>query len=58
MGQADASVLMPIEFVRLPLVVIIAYLAFGERADLWTFAGAAVIFASTFYLARREAAAG
>jgi drug/metabolite transporter (DMT)-like permease len=56
MALADASFLMPIEFVRLPLVVILAYVAFGELADLWTWAGAALIFVATFYLARREAA--
>jgi drug/metabolite transporter (DMT)-like permease len=55
MALADASFLMPIEFVRLPLVVILAYVAFGELADLWTWAGAALIFVSTFYLARRGA---
>jgi drug/metabolite transporter (DMT)-like permease len=54
MALADASFLMPIEFVRLPLVVILAYVAFGELADLWTWAGAALIFVATFYLARRE----
>jgi drug/metabolite transporter (DMT)-like permease len=54
MALADASVLMPIEFVRLPLVVLIAYLAFGELADLWTWLGGAVIFGSTVFLARRE----
>jgi drug/metabolite transporter (DMT)-like permease len=55
MALADASFLMPIEFVRLPLVVVLAYVAFGELADLWTWAGAALIFVATFYLARRGA---
>lgn len=55
MAKADVSLLMPIEFVRLPLVVVIGYLAFGELADLWIWAGAALICGSTFYLTRREA---
>jgi drug/metabolite transporter (DMT)-like permease len=36
---------------------VIAYLAFGERADLYTWIGGAVIFASTLYIAYRERAA-
>jgi drug/metabolite transporter (DMT)-like permease len=56
MALADASFLMPIEFMRLPLVVVLAYVAFGELADPWVWAGAALIFVSTFYLARRGAA--
>jgi drug/metabolite transporter (DMT)-like permease len=56
MALADASILMPVDFVRLPLVVLIAYLAFGETADLGVWLGAAVIFGSAFYLVRSGAA--
>lgn len=55
MALADASVLMPFEFIRLPLVVLIAWLAFGEASDFPVWLGAAVIFGSTFYLTRSEA---
>jgi drug/metabolite transporter (DMT)-like permease len=57
MALADASTIMPIEFVRLPLVVLIGWLAFGEPSDLFTWLGGAVIFASTLYLVRRSHAA-
>jgi drug/metabolite transporter (DMT)-like permease len=56
MALADVSFLMPIEFMRLPLVVVLAYVAFGELAGPWVWAGAVLIFVSTFYLARRGAA--
>jgi drug/metabolite transporter (DMT)-like permease len=55
MRLADASVLTAVEFVRLPLVALIAYLMFDEIADLWTWIGAAVIVAAMLYLVRREA---
>jgi drug/metabolite transporter (DMT)-like permease len=46
---------MTFEFSRLPFSVAIAYLAFGEVIDAWTWVGAAVIFASAIYITRREA---
>ncbi len=56
MRLADASVLTAVEFIRLPLVALIAFLIFGEIADFWSWIGALVIFAATFYLVRREVA--
>lgn len=56
MRLADASLLTAVEFIRLPLVALIAFLMFGEVADFWTWIGAFVIFAATFYLVRREVA--
>lgn len=55
---ADASAIVPFDFSRLPFAVLIGYIAFGELADLWTWVGAAVIFTSSAYVARREARAG
>ncbi len=55
MRLADASAITAVEFIRLPLVAILAYIFFGELADFWTWAGAAVILGSTLYLVRREA---
>jgi drug/metabolite transporter (DMT)-like permease len=54
---ADTTFLMPIDYVRLPCVALIGWVAFGETTDLWTWIGAAVIAASTVYIARREALA-
>ncbi len=52
----DASALTPLSFVQLPVVAILAWLLFGEAVDRWTLLGSAVIFCSTVYIARREAA--
>jgi drug/metabolite transporter (DMT)-like permease len=52
MALADASFLMPIEFLRLPLVAAIAYFAFAELPDAGTWVGGIVIFAATMMLAR------
>jgi drug/metabolite transporter (DMT)-like permease len=54
-AATDASLAMTFEFSRLPFSVAIAYFAFGETIDGWTWAGAAVIFASAVYITRREA---
>lgn len=51
---ADASLVIPFHFTRLPFAALLAYLAFGEVADFWTWAGAAVIFSAGAYIARRE----
>lgn len=51
---ADASAVLPYEFLRLPFNAFLAFVLFAERPDLWTWVGAAVIFASTVYLARAE----
>jgi drug/metabolite transporter (DMT)-like permease len=53
-AATDASLAMTFEFSRLPFSVAIAYLAFGETIDVWTWVGAAVIFASAVYITRRE----
>jgi drug/metabolite transporter (DMT)-like permease len=54
-AATDASLAMTFEFSRLPFSVAIAYAVFGEIIDAWTWVGAAVIFGSSLYIARREA---
>jgi drug/metabolite transporter (DMT)-like permease len=53
---AEASAVLPFDFVRLALVTAAGVLLFGEHYDAFTLAGGAVILASTIYLAWREAA--
>jgi len=45
---------VPIDFLRLPLIAVVGALLYGERLELVFMAGAAVIFAGTFYSIRRE----
>jgi drug/metabolite transporter (DMT)-like permease len=53
--QAEATAVLPLDFLRLLWTSLIGYLAFAEVPDLWTWLGGAVIFASTTYIAYREA---
>jgi drug/metabolite transporter (DMT)-like permease len=54
-AATDTSVVMSFDYARLPFVAIIAWFAFGELPDLWTWVGAAVIVAASTYIAHREA---
>ena len=51
---ADASAVIPFDFLRLPLAALAAFLLFSEVGDAWTWAGSVIIFASSYVLARRE----
>jgi drug/metabolite transporter (DMT)-like permease len=51
---ADASAVVPYDFLRLPFAAAGAYVLFNEVADVWTWAGAAVIFVSSYALVRIE----
>ncbi|MDX1400352.1 MAG: DMT family transporter [Kiloniellales bacterium] len=54
-AKADASAVMPFDYMRLPFIAAIAFFLYGEVADLWTWAGAGIIAGASFYIARREA---
>ncbi|WP_299875899.1 DMT family transporter [uncultured Sulfitobacter sp.] len=45
---APAAVVAPFDFVRLPVITIIAMLVYGEALDIWVFVGAVVIFAGNY----------
>ncbi len=51
LGMADASLLAPIDFIRLPIIAIFAFLFFNELAGLETWMGAGLIFVSTMLVA-------
>ncbi len=53
--RADASFVAPFDFLRLPLGAIAGFALFDDRPGIWVWAGAALIFASAFWIARREA---
>jgi drug/metabolite transporter (DMT)-like permease len=53
---SDATAVFPVDYTRLLWASVIGYLAFGEIPDLWTWIGGTIIFASTTYIAYREAA--
>lgn len=51
---ADATVVVPIDFVRLPLIAVVGAAFYGEPFDPLILLGAAVIFAGTYYSLSRE----
>lgn len=55
--EADATAVMPYDFLKLIWAALLAYWAFSETPDEFTLIGAAVIFASSLYIAYRERAA-
>ena len=56
LAVGEASVVMPFNFLKLPFTVCLGVIFFHEHPDIWTGAGALVIFGSSYYIARREAA--
>ena len=56
-AAADATVVLPFEFTRLPFAAVIGYLAFRELPEAWAWIGGAVIFAASLYMVRRESRA-
>lgn len=51
----DASSVTALDFSRLPFVALVAWFAFEEAPDVWTWIGAAVIVSATVYITHREA---
>ena len=54
MKLADATLVVPIDFLRLPLIAVVGAVLYGEPLEAATFIGAAVIFAGTYYSLSRE----
>lgn len=52
---AEASAVLPYDFVRFALIAGFGIVLFGERLDGYTILGGTIIFATTIYLAVREA---
>ncbi|MDA1117248.1 MAG: DMT family transporter [Proteobacteria bacterium] len=51
---ADATVVVPIDFVRLPLIAVVGAAFYAEPLDPLILVGAAVIFTGTYYSLSRE----
>ncbi len=56
--EGEANVVMPIDYFKLIWTTAIAWLAFAELPDPFTYAGATMIFASSIYIAYRERRTG
>jgi S-adenosylmethionine uptake transporter len=55
LSVAETSIVMPVEYLQLPLTTVAAYFLFGEIPSIWTPIGAAIIVASVIYISHREA---
>lgn len=51
---ADATIVMPLDFVRLPLIVLVGWAFYGEMLRIEVAIGASIIIASLLYTLRRE----
>lgn len=57
LSLAPASVVTPIDFLRLPLIGLVGMALYGEPLDLWVLVGGAVIFAANWINLWSESAA-
>ncbi|MBI1778910.1 MAG: DMT family transporter [Proteobacteria bacterium] len=53
-AAAEASLVMPFDFLKLPIAAAIAFAMFQELPDVWTWIGGVIVFAAGIYVARRE----
>ncbi len=53
--EADASAVLPVDFLRLLWASVLGYVWFGEVPEVLVWVGGTIIFSSTLYLAYREA---
>jgi len=52
--RLDASIVIPVDFLRVPLAAIAGYLLYSEVIDIWVFLGAAIILISNLQAVRAE----
>ena len=52
--SGDASVVVPIDFLRIPLIAVVGYLLYGESVDVFVFLGAALIICGVLWNLRAE----
>ncbi|MEQ9038418.1 MAG: DMT family transporter [Silicimonas sp.] len=48
LAVAPATVVTPMDFLRLPVIAMVGMLAYGEPLDVWVFLGAALIFGGNY----------
>lgn len=53
-SSTDATIVLPFDYVRLPMVAVIAFIIFAETPDAMTYLGGIIIAGATIYIARRE----
>ena len=51
--RGQPTVITPVEFLQLPLATVVGFVGFGERPDLWVYAGTLLILIATLAIARQ-----
>ena len=51
---ADARIVQPFDFLRLPFAALMGWFLFDEVSDIWTWVGAVIIFAAAYYVLAYE----
>jgi drug/metabolite transporter (DMT)-like permease len=51
---ADAIVVIPLDFIRIPLIAFVGWMFYGERVDVWVFVGAGIIVSGIVWNLRTE----
>lgn len=54
LALADATVVVPMDFLRLPLIALLGFMLYGERIEWYLFAGAALIIGANLLNIRAE----
>jgi len=54
---ADARIVQPMNFMRMPIAALFGFLVFGEFPDFWTWTGALIIFGAAWYAVQHGARA-
>src|SRR5688572_16138846 len=50
----DATVVVPIDFLRVPLIALVGWMFFNEGIEIWVLGGAAIIAAGILWNVRSE----
>lgn len=53
--EGDATLVVPIDFIRIPLIAVVGWVFFNEKLDIFVFLGAAIIIAGVLWNLRAEA---
>ncbi|HUT48306.1 MAG TPA: DMT family transporter [Alphaproteobacteria bacterium] len=54
LNLADATIVLPMDFLRVPLIALIGAAFYAERLVIWVIVGAAIIFGANYYMVWRE----
>jgi drug/metabolite transporter (DMT)-like permease len=54
MKMADATIVVPMDFLRLPLIAAVGSIFYSEKVEIWVFLGAALILAGNLFSIKME----